>query len=114
MRAVAAARSGHRLSYKGSAAPETTVFVLRQPTLSGAAISPPDDERSFIMDMDKELEALLFQQWSNGACRGYVIYAMENCGFPYADIRRIVSELHYVFDMCSLEEAKRHYQDSRY
>lgn len=114
MRAVDAARSGHRLSHKGSAAPETTVFVLRQPTLSGAAISPPDDERSFIMDMDKELQALLYEQWSNGACRGYVIWAMENCGFSYADIRRVVSELHYIFDMYGLEEAERHYQDSRY
>lgn len=64
--------------------------------------------------MDKELQALLHQQWSNGACRGYVIWAMENCDFSPDDIKRIVSELHYVFDIHSLEEAEQHYQNSPY
>lgn len=64
--------------------------------------------------MDKELQALLYEQWSNGACRGYVIWAMENCDFSPNDIKRIVSELHYVFDMHSLEEAEQHYQNSPY
>lgn len=64
--------------------------------------------------MDKELQALLHQQWSNGACRGYVIWAMENCDFSPDDIKRVVSELHYVFDIHSLEEAEQHYQNSPY
>lgn len=64
--------------------------------------------------MDKELQALLYQQWNNGACRGYVIYAMENCGFSSEDIQRVVGELHYVFDMRGIEEAERHYQNSPY
>lgn len=64
--------------------------------------------------MDKELQALLYQQWSNGACRGYVIYAMENCGFSPEDIKRVVGELHYVFDMRGIEEAEQHYQNSSY
>ena len=38
------------------------------------------------MKYDPELAALLAQPWSNNACRGYVIYAMENCGFSPADI----------------------------
>ena len=33
------------------------------------------------MKYDPELAALLAQQMGNNACRGYVIYAMENCGF---------------------------------
>ena len=33
------------------------------------------------MKYDPKLAALLAQPWSNNACRGYVIYAMENCGF---------------------------------
>ncbi len=70
------------------------------------------DERSFIMD--KQLETLLDQQWSNNACRGYVIWAMENCDFNPDDIQRVISELHYVFDMKSIEEADRHYCDSPY
>lgn len=64
--------------------------------------------------MDKELQALLYQQWSNAACRGYVIYAMENCGFSPEDIQRVVGELHYVFDMRGIEEAEQHYQNSSY
>ena len=64
--------------------------------------------------MDEKLQALLYQQWSNGACRGYVIWAMENCDFCPDDIKRVVSELHYVFDIHSLEEAEQHYQNSFY
>jgi len=57
------------------------------------------------MQYEPELAALLSGDWNNGACRGYVIYAMENCGFKPADIRRVVGELHYVFDFKTLEEA---------
>ena len=69
-------------------------------------------ERS--MNYDPELAALLSQPWSEGACRGYVIYAMENCGFSPEDIRRVVGELHYVFDFTGLEEAQQHYENSPY
>lgn len=64
--------------------------------------------------MEKELQSLLCEQWSNGACRGYVIWAMENCDFSSDDIKRVVSELHYVFDMRGVEEAEQHYQNSPY
>ena len=57
------------------------------------------------MNYDPELAALLSQPWSNNACRGYVIYAMENCGFSPQDIRRVVAELYEVFDIRGLEEA---------
>ena len=33
------------------------------------------------MKYDPALAAMLAEPWSNNACRGYVIYAMENCGF---------------------------------
>lgn len=61
-----------------------------------------------------ELAALLSQPWSNGSCRGYMIMAMENCGFAGDDIRRIMAELHDLFDFVSLEEAEAHYQKSPY
>lgn len=57
------------------------------------------------MKYDPELAAMLAQPWSNNACRGDVIYAMENCGFSPMDIRRVVAELHEAFDFCGLEEA---------
>lgn len=46
------------------------------------------------MTFDPALSAMMAEPWSNNACRGYVIYAMENCGFSHEDIRRVVGELH--------------------
>ena len=66
------------------------------------------------MDYDLCWLAMLSQPWSNNACRGYVIYAMENCGFSPNDIRRVVTELYEVFDFCSLEEAQQHFEESPY
>ncbi len=66
------------------------------------------------MKYGPELAALLSQPWNNGACQGYVIYARESCGFSPEDIRRVVGELHYVFDMRGVEEAEQHYQNSSY
>lgn len=66
------------------------------------------------MEYDAMLAAMLAQPWSNNACRGYVIYAIENCGFAPQDIRRVVSELHEVFEFHSLEEAQQHFENSPY
>ena len=66
------------------------------------------------MKYDPELAALLAQPWSNNACRGYVLYAMEHCGFSPTDIRRVVAGHNEVFDIRGLEEAQRHFEDSPY
>lgn len=66
------------------------------------------------MNCDPRLESLLAEPWSNDACRGYVIYAMEHCGFSSKDIQRVVAELHEVFDFCGLEEAQQHFENSPY
>ena len=42
------------------------------------------------------------EEWSNDACRGYVIKAMENCGFHAKDIHQVLVELYEVFDFCAL------------
>ena len=52
--------------------------------------------------------------WGAKCRKAYVIYAMENCGFSPADIRRVVAELHEVFDFCGLEEAQQHFENSPY
>ena len=49
------------------------------------------------MNYDPELAALLSQPWSNDACRGYVIAAMERCGFKPSDIEQVMVELYEVF-----------------
>ena len=66
------------------------------------------------MTYDPEREALLSQPWSESACRGYVIAAMERCGFKPADIDRMMQELHEVFDSLTLDEAQRLYERSTY
>lgn len=66
------------------------------------------------MEKDMILDMMLTERWSNNACRGYVIWAMENCGFTPDDIQQVVSELHYVFDMKSIDEADKHYCNSPY
>lgn len=48
------------------------------------------------MEKDLTLDMMLTERWSNNACRGYVIWAMENCGFKPEDIKRVVRELHWV------------------
>ena len=47
---------------------------------------------------------------SNNACRGYVIKAMESCGYKSKDIREVLIELYEVFDFCSVEEAAAYYE----
>lgn len=54
------------------------------------------------------------EQWSNSACRGYVILAMESLDFKPEDIQRVVDELHWVFDVRGIEEADAHYCNSPY
>ena len=66
------------------------------------------------MKYDPALAAMLAEPWSNNACRGYVMYAMENCGFSPEDIRRVVAELYEVFDCRGPDETEAHFLDSPY
>ena len=66
------------------------------------------------MNCDPKPKALHAQPWSDNACRGYVIYAMERCGFAPCDIRRVMAELHEVFGFYGLEEAQQHFETSSY
>ena len=60
------------------------------------------------MNYDPELAALLSHPWSNNVCRGYVIYALENCGFSPPAFRRVVAELYVDFDVIGLVDAQQH------
>ena len=66
------------------------------------------------MNIEPELAALLSQPWSEEACRGYVILALERCGYRPAAIERVMAELHEVFGCTTLEEAQAHYEHSGY
>ena len=43
-------------------------------------------------------------EWSNDACRGYVIMAMEDCGFSKKDIRRVVGQLYDFIDVDNFKD----------
>lgn len=81
----------------------------RRPSLRGSAAA-----EDAVLNYDPELAALLSQPWSEGACRGYVISAMERCGFKPADIQQVMMELHEIFDYTTLEEARAYYERSPY
>ena len=66
------------------------------------------------MNNEVRLAAVLSEPWNNNACRGYVIYAMEDCGFSSKDIQRVVRALHSVFDITSVEEARQHFENGPY
>lgn len=66
------------------------------------------------MSFDAELAALLSQPWSEGACRGYTLLALERCGYGPAAIERVMAELHEVFDFTTLQEAQAYYEHSGY
>ena len=66
------------------------------------------------MEKDLTLDRMLAGRWSNNACRGYVIWAMESCGFTPEDIHRVMDELHWFFDVKSVEEADEHFCHSPY
>lgn len=66
------------------------------------------------MSFDADLAVLLSQPWSEGACRGYTILALERCGYRPADISRVMAELHEVFDFTTPQQAQAHYEYSGY
>lgn len=41
--------------------------------------------------------------WNNDACRGYIIMAMQDCGFSHKEIKRVLTQLYEVFDLNTLE-----------
>lgn len=46
--------------------------------------------------------------------RGYVIMAMQDCGFSHDDIRRVVRQLYEVFDIHTINEAEQKYYHGNY
>ena len=43
--------------------------------------------------------------WSNDACRGYVIMAMQDCGFTHKDISRVVNSA--LWSVCTYTHSTR-------
>ena len=63
--------------------------------------------------LPKELADLLTQEtsiWTNSACLGYCIRAMENAGFDEEHIKSAVRGMHQAFDELTEEEAEEVYR----
>ena len=60
------------------------------------------------------MDKLLSEPWTNAACLGYVIAALENLDYSYDQIWQIVAEMKELFDWVSVDEAKEHYCESSY
>ena len=53
-------------------------------------------------------------QWSNNACLGYAIKALESLNYSGDEIQQIIRAIHSTFDLTSVEEAKKIYKKSPY
>ncbi len=56
----------------------------------------------------------LIEPWTNAACMGYAISALENLGYKHEDIRQVTAEMQELFDWVSVDEAADYYNGSSY
>ena len=59
-------------------------------------------------------DVMTCEPWSNAACLGYTIMALENLGYKDKQIRLITAEMKELLDWISAEDAQEHYYDSSY
>lgn len=46
------------------------------------------------------------EEWSNNACEGYAILAMQAAGLDAQTVRRVLDQMRVCFDSVSVEEAE--------
>ena len=51
--------------------------------------------------------------WSNAACKGYAIMAMERAGLDAETIKKVASQMTWCFDDTTVKEAEQHYINGR-
>ena len=56
----------------------------------------------------------MWGEWSNDACRGYAIKAMEDCNFSEEEIRNVVNSMDELFDLLTVGEAATIYNNRPY
>ncbi len=60
------------------------------------------------------MDETCFEPWSNTACLGYVISALENLGYAPEKITEAVMELRELFDWMTAEDAAEAFSASSY
>lgn len=53
-------------------------------------------------------------QWSNNACLGYIVSALERKGWPEEEIKEVVRAVYIEFDFKTIDEARNIYNKSPY
>ena len=48
------------------------------------------------------------EPWSNSACLGYTIMALENLEYKDEQIWQVIAEMQELFDWMSIEDAEEH------
>lgn len=62
--------------------------------------------------MPEKLADILLQDasiWTNDACYGYCIKAMENAGYSREEIDKLIHYLHSTFEELMVEEAEKYW-----
>ena len=62
--------------------------------------------------MDEDV--LLCELWSNAACMGYAIMALENLEYKDAKIWQVIAEMKELFDWMPVEDAQKRYCEGSY
>ena len=58
-----------------------------------------------------DANSILIEPWTNAACLGYTIAALENLDYKHDQIEQITAEMRELFDWVSVDEAKAYYCD---
>lgn len=53
-------------------------------------------------------------QWSNNACLGYIVAALERKGWSEEEIKEVVRAVYTEFDFKTIDEARNIYNKSPY
>ena len=93
---------------------EPTQPDVFQQNTQPVAVRTDEPEQSDVFHRNTQPFAIQTDEWSNDACCGYIIMAMENCGFSKKDVQRVVRQLHEVMDFNTLEDAKKKFCSSQY
>ena len=59
-------------------------------------------------------DVMVCEPWSNAACLGYVIMALENLEYKDAKIWQVIAEMKELFDWMPVEDALAHYGEASY
>jgi hypothetical protein len=61
--------------------------------------------------MDENQNNVAAEPWTEAACLGYVLAALENLDYKHDDIWPVLAEVKELFDWLSVDEAKAYYND---